>query len=436
MNWWHGSDTGDVFTLTPHIALSAESQFVALACAVTPQQVRRQSIRTVTITTTVATSRAQCISRSIDVYTPANGCNDVNVKRDSGRRVSAVSMIGQSLMSELGREWVVCEAVWELFDVECGDVGQRNRSDEWRQIERSYYERRQCLGGMGYGQVLGSTGEGQFLTYRAGSAGLRTTHFIRDGPSWYSEKGITIADRNQVAWQCNSRWVVVVYYGRMEVWMVCNGEPQPESRTTIVTELLDGQCKAAFSPTNSNVIMLFCCEGVEDDRILHIDLEKTWETQSLVTARVATIQRGAKGILFSDPPWTLHLNAATHCYSLVNRSTNEVHTFPSGLKVEVITTQHVCVYQNAEVQVRSNVKVYHASNLATPCFALDPWTQLGAINLICRPLSNVLFVPQIMLPSSEGTTTPQQQVAVVNANTGAIVATLDLVPRPKGLDKV
>ncbi|KAH3731460.1 hypothetical protein Pelo_17712 [Pelomyxa schiedti] len=157
--------------------------------------------------------------------------------------------------------------------------------------------------------------------------------------------------------------------------------------------------------------MLFCCEGEEDDRILHIDMEKTWKTGVMATTHASTIQRGAKGILLSDPPFTLHLNAITRCYSLVNASTGEVHVFPSGHTVEVITTEHVCVYQKTSDDVCINVKVYSPSDLNTPCFAFDPLIQVGAINLF-PPVSNCLFAPQI-----------DSYFGIVCADTGTVLAT-------------
>ncbi|KAH3762901.1 hypothetical protein Pelo_5202 [Pelomyxa schiedti] len=448
-------------TLRPSVVLSAKSQFLALASA---------------------------------VYAPPSTAPATAATEGPRASPSPVGLLGPSLMTEFGRLWVTLECRWEglSFDAEGlfidryydrehndededeeGHEGKDKGADkvkdkEWSEDEDDYDEEEEeeyqvtvsnrvfvsmsctlgvvriiCQPRWSPGTLLGSLGEGRFLLDVLWPAGNVVQNKFYVFTPWIGnddeddvgtgKKTLMSCDlKEHFSGHCNSMWIVLVGYRKIEAWKVDHGEPVLESHVTVMAKITKEPPSvytqsfntAAFSRQNGNILMLYLHEYPLNDHVLFIDIEKTCETKSLFIEKDVHIAQRPTAVLFTEPAIvTIQEHRGSTC-GLQNSTTGQFRGLPGG--VRKITDQHFMVAQSAhDLYVYNKVTVFRASShddLASPCFSLDPNIE---IEEVCSTHNNSLFAPRIHTQQYRiKPTVSSLLIELYDVNSGVRLATL------------
>ncbi|KAH3743827.1 hypothetical protein Pelo_14765 [Pelomyxa schiedti] len=398
-------------TLVPQVVLSAKSQFIAFASAL------------------VVSNRTGTSGNDNFIFMPA------------------ATMMSWSMMGEFGRGWVVCESRWEGLNVVANDFDE---VDEAKSVKNQVFVslsytlgvvRIKCVACPSFRTVLGSIGQGRFLTKTASG---QTQISITSPWNGTSERSLMWSDfENRVKWgYCNCKWVVVFGHLRMDVWRVINGEPQQEPHTSFPSDTpAKFVSTAVFSKKNWNILVVDCRELSPPHHVWFIDIEKSCVSKSLAIVRDVVLDPAPnRGVLLTDPPFPVCFHPFKNSNYVVNSATGEVHNFQPDDWVEIITDEHLCVSQpvHEENITWNKVTVYSpSSSLTVPCFLLDTTIQVILPNLVNQHTPSGLWAPRIgpLVSRQDGgssnkTTNRSRQhrlvVGLIDPNSGVLVATLSL----------
>ncbi|KAH3764651.1 hypothetical protein Pelo_3486 [Pelomyxa schiedti] len=143
-------------------------------------------------------------------------------------------------------------------------------------------------GGLSFVSLVGSIGEGRFLTTITGN---HKVHVRVSVPSWKGdntthERSFTQVEKSDLLFvQCNSRWIVLARSGGIDAWRVRNGEAQQEQHAIIPFDVKRGSlASGGFSKRNSDMLTMHLHESGHSPCVLFIDIKRSCETGSLSIA--------------------------------------------------------------------------------------------------------------------------------------------------------